>query len=255
MSRWRPVFAVALICLIGLAVSKAGLLAAPPFQEDVYFISFPTPGATVSGVVEILGSVAHPNFASYGVFYSPGAMATADSQWQRIAFESQPVINGVLAVWDTTARTEDGQPLVPNGVYTLALARYQQGSSGPDTPLFFVENVIVDNVEEVIPTPTLTPLPTAVPMTPTSVPVEQPPTATPLPSPTPQPGETPVSAATEDEGGGGGVAFDFARLRIAFFEGVRIALLLFGLWGIYVFGKIAFRYYLRTRRPGPRGRM
>ncbi|HIE38748.1 MAG TPA: hypothetical protein EYP77_06730 [Anaerolineae bacterium] len=233
-------------------LSRGGLLAAPLAQGDQVIILSPGDGATVSGAVEIIGTVTHPNFVSYGVLYAPGPAPTADSQWVEVVFGVQEQVeNGVLAVWDTTARTEDGQPVVPNGVYTLALARYRQGSDTPD--LFFVRNVTVNN-EEVTPTPTLTPLPPAVPATPTAVPVEQPPTPTPRPSPTPRPGETPAAAPIVEEDEGGGLAFDVGRLRAAFFDGARITLLLFGLWGLYVFGKAAVRYYLRTRRPGPPGR-
>ncbi len=245
MPRWRLFFA-ALILGAGLAFPMAAMLAAPPQQEDQYVILYPQEGATVSGVVEIVGTVVHPNFVSYGVLYAPGPAPTADSQWVEIVFGvQQPVVNGVLATWDTTA--------LPNGVYTLALARYRQGIDTPDVA--FVRNITVYNpVEEATPTPTETPLPTAIPFTPTSVPVEQPPTATPYPSPTSRPEETPTpfSPAAEEEGGG--FTLDVSRLRAAFLDGVKIALLLFGLWGLYVFSKAAVRYYLRTRRFGPPGK-
>lgn len=248
----RRLALVALILFGVLELSGSPLLAAPLFQGDQVVIVSPGDNATVSGVVEIIGTVTHPAFVSYGVLYAPGPAPTAESQWVEIVFGVQePVVNGVLATWDTIARTEDGQPVVPNGVYTLALARYRQGSDTPD--LFFVRNVTVYN-EEVTPTPTLTPLPTAVLATPTSVPVEQPPTPTPRPSPTPRPGETPAAAPIVGEDQGGGLAFDTSRLRSAFFDGAKITLLLFGLWGLYVFGKAAVRHYLRTRRPGPPGR-
>lgn len=241
MRKWLS-FVIVMLLTGALAV---GVRAAPPdvpTQQDAYVITYPTNGATVSGVVEIRGTVAHPNFASYGVFYAPGPTPTGDSRWVRIAFESQPVVDGVLAVWDTTS--------LPDGLYTLALARYQQGSGGPDEPLFFVTNITVYN-QGAVPTPTETPtplpMPTAVDTTPTPVPIEQPPTATPYPTATLAPGETP-SAVEEGEGGEeGGFALDTARLRAAFLDGAKITLLLFGLWGVYVLSRAVVRYLIRTR--------
>lgn len=238
-------------CLLLMVVGASGPVAAAPLsQEDQNEILSPVSGATVGGQVEVIGTVTHPNFDRYSLFYAAGASATGSSQWKPIVLDiRQPVVAGVLGVWDTTARGEDGQPTVPNGVYTLALARYRQGIDTPD--LRFVGNITVFN-EEVTPTPTQTPLPTAVPGTPTAVPVEMPPTATPLASPTPRPDETPVAAPPDQ---GGGAVVDLVRLRGAFFEGARIAVSLFALWGLYVFGKAAIRYHLRTRsRPPGTGR-
>lgn len=261
MPRWRT--ALAAIVLLGL-LSGGDLLAAPPLQDDQYVINSPGDNATVSGVVEIRGTVTHPNFNSYGVLYAPGPAPTADSQWTIIVFGvEQQVVNDVLAEWDTAALTEDGQPVVPNGVYTLALARYRDGREDPD--LYYVRSVTVNN-EDVTPTPaptdTAEPLPTAAQATPTSVPVEQPPTSTPRPSRTPAPDGSGEADSPSDDGGadtgeeeeeGEGLAIDVGRLRSAFMRGMRITLLLFGLWGLYIFGKAGVRYYLRTRRSGPRG--
>jgi hypothetical protein len=220
----------------------------------------------VSGQVEILGTVTHPSFDSYGVFYAPGASPTGDSQWVEIVFNvREPVSNGVLAVWDTAAFTADGQRAVPNGVYTLALARYRQGSGEPD--LQFVRNVTVNNVD-ITPTPTPAEEPTATPVegTPTAVPVDQPETPTPEPAATEETEETPaaVGEADEDENGGDGdgdgeggeglslsnieLPIDVSELRTAFLDGVKITLLLFGIWGVYVFLKAIVRYLMRTGR-------
>jgi hypothetical protein len=251
MLKLRTVLTVLLLLLI-VGAATGRLAAAPLPQDNQYFISYPTEGAMVSGAVEIIGTVTHPNFDSYGVLYAPGAGPTADSQWVQIVFGAgEQVSNGVLAVWDTAAFTEDGQPLVPNGVYTLALARYRGGSTEPD--LQFIRNITVNNID-VTPTPaepTSTPeaMPTAAVATPTSVPVEQPPTATPRPSAVPGSDETPEAGPGEgnEEEGDGGVELpiDPGQLRGAFFEGARITLLLFVLWGVYVLLKAGVRYLMR----------
>lgn len=221
------------------------LLAAPPPQDNVVIITFPTSGVTVSGVVQILGTVTHPNFDRYSIYYAPGPAATATSQWQPLVLDVRnQVVNGVLAEWDTTAVAEDGLPVVPNGVYHMVLIRYRQDGA---TDSFFVNNITVLN-EAVTPTPTPTEevaeIPTPEPATPTAVPLEMPPTATPRPSPTPRPGETP----TAPPGGGGGIRLETTQIGGAFLRGARITLILFGAWGLYLLAKAGFRYYLRTRR-------
>ncbi|MBN1955515.1 MAG: hypothetical protein JW900_10765 [Anaerolineae bacterium] len=247
MPKWKPTLTMLLIVSV-LAIAQASpSSAAPPHQDDVAIIVSPTDGTTVSGAVEIVGTVTHPTFTAYSIYYAPGPSPTGGSQWRTIVFQaSDPVSNGVLAVWDTTALDENGQPLVPNGAYHLSLVRYRQGSSDPDLQIF-VRNITVNN-QAATPAPEPTsepePLPTSAAATPTPVPIEQPPTPTPRPSPTPAPGETP-SAAGEDEDDGIGMAFDTGQLSNIFFDGVKITLLLFGLWGMYVLIKTLVRYFFR----------
>jgi hypothetical protein len=236
MLRWRV--ALTILILAGFLVGSVGpTLAAPPRQEDQAIIVSPTAGSTVSGRVDIIGTVTHPSFVSYGVRYAPGAAPAADSQWVPIVIDvEEPVVNGVLATWDTTA--------IPDGVYTLELTRYREGVPAPD--FRYVNDITVsDEAGAPTPTPTLTPLPTAAPGTPTAVPVERPSTPTPVSSATPRPGETPAAVVAE-EGEEEGPALDLSRLRTAFFNGVKVALLLFVLWGLYVFGRAVIRYLLRT---------
>jgi hypothetical protein len=250
MRRWSKV--LALLVLAGsLGLAGGQLMAAPLPQVDQVVITSPRDNANVRGAVEIVGTAAHPNFESYGVLYAAGPGPTGNSRWVTIVFGvEEQVVDGVLAVWDTAARTEDGQPVVPNGVYTLALVRYREGGTEPDTQ-FFVRNVSVLNEEgeeEATPTPTLPPLPTAVPVTPTPVPVDMPPTPTPRPTAEPGVGPAPAAPAEGEGEEGGAAALDVGRLRGAFFDGVKIALLLFVFWGLYTLGKVVVRYYLRTGR-------
>jgi hypothetical protein len=228
------------------------LSAAPPSQENQYLIASPTEGAVVSGQVEIIGTVTHPSFYSYAVFYAPGPVPSSSSAWVPIVLDVQePVSNGVLAVWDTTLLDEAGQPLVPNGVYHMTLVRWREGSTDPDQ--VFVRNITVNNAD-ITPTPseptaTPEPMPTEVGGDiATPVPIEQPPTATPRPTATAEPGETPgAGAESEGEGTGSPLAIDVEQLRAAFLDGVQITLLLFAFWGVYVLVKAIVRYFMRTR--------
>ena len=253
MIKWRTALII-LVVLGSVCVAQGRLMAAPLFQQDLNVITFPGDSATVSGVVEIIGTASHPNFNSYGVLYAPGPAPTGESQWVAINFGvEQEVVGGSLALWDTTAFTEDGQPVVPNGTYTLALARYRDGSSEPD--LYYVRNITVNN-EDVTPTPAATPEPlaTAVPVTPTPVPVEQPPTLTPRASDVAEPEETqvaPVPISQEETGEEQSSPLDLGRLRDAFIRGARTTIILFVVWGLYVAGRTAVRYFLRNRELQP----
>lgn len=242
----RRKLALILGSLLVTYLAAGGNLTAAPPQENVVIITFPTNGATVSGVVQIRGSVAHPNFDRYSIYYAPGPAATANSQWQPLVLDvRQQVIDGVLAQWDTTAIAEDGSPLIPNGVYHMVLIRYREGDV---TDSFFVNNITVLN-ELATPTPTpeeVAEIPTPGLETPTLAPVEMPPTATPRPSPTPRPGATPA-APTGGGTGRGTPVLDGAQILNSFMRGARITLILFALWGLYLLVKALFRYYLRTR--------
>lgn len=244
----RKWFALTLALALALLMGRP-LRAAPSAQDNIVVITYPTSGTTVSGVVQILGTVTHPNFDRYSLYYAPGPAATATSQWQPIVLDvRQQVVNGVLAQWDTTAIAEDGSPLIPNGVYHMVLIRYRQDGA---TDSFFVNNITVQN-EFVTPSPTPTeevqPFPTPVAETPTPVPVEGPPTPTPGPTATPRPGAAVTPTPTTRSGGR--IQIDTAQMAGAFLRGARITLLLFGLWGLYLLVKAGFRYYLRTRRRG-----
>lgn len=252
MIKWRT--ALAAIVLLGMVgLMSRPLSAAPPPQENQYLIASPTEGAVVSGQVEIVGTVTHPSFYSYAVFYAPGPVPSSSSAWVPIVLDVQePVSNGVLAVWDTTLLDESGQPVVPNGVYHMTLVRWREGSTDPDQ--VFVRNITVNNAE-ITPTPAEpTDTPEAMPTeagggdVATPVPIEQPPTATPRPTATPEPGATPGAGADSgDEEGGSPLAIDVEQLRVAFLDGVRITVLLFAFWGVYVFIKALVRYFMRTR--------
>ena len=249
MSRWWVVPIAILILLGSVALAGGRLLAAPPPQANQCAITWPTEGAAVSGVVEITGFATHTEFRAYGLAYAAGPAPTAASNWQWLVWDVQEQVNGgTLATWDTAALSVAGQPVVPNGVYHLTLVCYRQGSTDPTQ--VFVRNITVNNVETTpTPAPTDTPeaQPTASLVTPTAVPVEQPPTSTPFPTPTLAPGETPRPASSGGGEEGSEPPIDMRQVRSNFFTGVKVTLLLFALWGLYLFGKAAVRYYLRSR--------
>ena len=254
---WGTILAGAL--LVMALMSGPGLAA--PLQQARSVITYPAEGMTVSGVVEIQGIATHPNINSYQIRYAAGPQPTGDSQWVDFAIvEGTQVENDVLATWDTTA--------LPDGMYTLALAVW--GADDAASPyVFFVRNLTVNNAqpvpsptseaEEPAETETPEPLPTAViGPTPTPVTVEQPPTATPQPSPIggseEEEEETLVAPSDEtdgDDGGGLSLPINTEEIQSAFYQGGKIALALFALWGGYIFIKALIRWGLRQNIAWP----
>ena len=244
MRRRVMVIGIATILMLALLIVASPGWAAPlPQWRSV--ITYPEPGMTVGGIVEIRGIATHGNFDNYQVRYAPGTNVGGDSAWVEIVmFVETPVDNGVLCTWDTST--------VPDGPYVLALAVW--GVDDPSNPhVHFVEHIIVDN--SLLPTTEPTPeqLPTvAAGPTQTSVSIAQPATPTPRPSPSPMPEGQEVAPTPTVEETGAGFSLNTPVLRDAFCTGGLITAMLFLLWGLYVLAKASIRWYLRdtTRPPG-----
>lgn len=224
------------------AVGSPGWAA--PLLQWRSVITYPEPGMTVGGIIEIRGYATHANFDTYQVRYAPGTKVVADSAWVDIVmFVGTPVENGVLCTWDTTT--------VPDGPYVLALAVW--GVGDPDNPhVHFVEHIVVDNSTFPTSEPTPQSMPTvAAGPSPTPVAIVQPATPTPRPSPTPPPGGEGIATPTEEEGG---TSFNWntSVLRDAFCTGGLITAMLFLLWGLYATAKASIRWYLRGGTGPPR---
>jgi hypothetical protein len=229
---------------IALAMVLLGVVLpsrAAPLHQWRSVITYPEPGMTVGGIVEIKGIATHARFDSYQVRYAPGSNVVADSAWVDIVMlVPNPVDNGVLCTWDTTT--------VPDGPYVLALAVW--GLEDAENPhVHFVEHVIVDNSSFVpSPEPTAESAPAAtVPAGPTSTlpSIVQPPTSTPRASTEPEAGEeigtfTPTPEAEEPA-----LDLDTSMLQDAFCTGGLIAVMLFLLWGLYTMAKASIRWYMR----------
>lgn len=165
-------------------------VVAPPTPapgELQLFISSPSEGATVNGVLPVFGSASLPAFASYelqyGVSHDPGAFSPPIS-----GPFGAPVLDGQLGAWDTTG--------LSNGPHTLRLLmRASNGAQYETRVRLFVDNTPPTDM----PTPTFTvepPTPTWTPEPPTPLP----PTETPwpidtpvIPTDTPWPTDTPIA--------------------------------------------------------------
>jgi len=165
-----------LLCLL----VPAGLTAAQPAGQ----ITSPRDRAAVRGQVPIEGSAAHDQFQKYELHYGPEP--NPGDQWTPVGGSpfGVPVIQGRLALWDTT--------LIPDGLYSLRLRIVRLDGNYDE---YFVRGIQVSNTF-----PTDTPMPAASP-------TASRPTDTPAPtltviiavptivSPTPKPTNTPLPTA------------------------------------------------------------
>jgi hypothetical protein len=215
-----PVFISLLVLAVPLAQAQSQGLAV---------ITTPLDGATVAGVVPILGTATHPQFLRYELAfgYSPNPTDTWFTLQEPV---KTPVVNEVLGRWDTTGVTD--------GVYTLRLRVYW-------TERLFVEAFARDvRVQNATPTPppapqTTLPAPQA---TATATPaIRLPPTSTPRP--------TTVVASANTTSRPSNPAPNWLDKQIigrALITGLMLTASLFVLLGLYQGIKATLRY--RPRR-------
>lgn len=229
-----------LATLIGLA--SAALCAGTAAQGEACVIMSPRDGSILSGMVEVVGATTHPQFWKYEL-----AVATEGSDgWAVLAVREQQVVEGRLALWDTSA--------FANGTWQLRLRTVVRSGNYLE---WFVRGLIIANGTPTSrATPTATPTPTASPTEtaspgplPTVAVVVKVPTVPPAASPTPaaQPGTAPRYSLPS--------APSLAQLGRAVVGGGLAAALLFLLWGIFVgsrklWGRL-LQIDLRAGRKGP----
>jgi hypothetical protein len=232
-------------------------------------ITQPASGDTISGIIEVLGTAVHPDYLRYELAFLrqdvPGA------EWIVFAEGSQPVSNGVLAVWDTTVGRAIGSPVFPDGRYQLRLRVVKTDFNYDE---YFVTDLTIQNDG---PTPTPTPDETAVALTATIAAIPAQPTGstessfqqpTPLPSLTPfptltppptvvgQPSAAPQTGSSDGDGGllGQLEAVETDRVGSAFWLGIRLTAGLFLAAGLYLLLRWAARrlwhFYWKNKSSG-----
>ncbi|MCB8980045.1 MAG: hypothetical protein H6657_21755 [Ardenticatenaceae bacterium] len=239
------------VCLFVLALTfallNAGTQAAIVLAQTGSGITAPASGETISGVVEVRGTAVHPDYLRFELAF---ANQTSGTDWIVFAEGSEPVVDGVLAVWDTTVGQAVGAPVFPDGRYQLRLRVVKTDFNYDE---YFVTDLIIQNEGA---TPTPTPDETDVGLTATAVAPAQPtgsdessfqqptplPSLTPFPSPTPPPtvvGGTPAApqaVGASDEGGllGQLETAETDRVGSAFWLGIRLTIGLFLIAGGYL---------------------
>ncbi len=104
------------------------------------YITFPESGSTVSGIVEIRGSIPDTNFSSAKISYAYAA--TGGDNWFQIVELSEPMKDLVLAKWDTT--------IITDGTYRLKLSVATTNGTVNEV---IVDQITVMNYTHVINTP------------------------------------------------------------------------------------------------------
>jgi hypothetical protein len=237
--QWPTLLILSFVMLVGQA------------QTPASGITEPAGGDTVSGVVVVRGTAVHPDYLRYELAFLQES--NPEAGWIVFAEGNQEVVNGTLAVWDTTVGRDIGAPIFPDGRYQLRLRVVKRDYNYDE---YFVTNLTVAGDQ---PTPTATqPAATAAAgqVEATSIAPEgtssfqQP---TPLPSltpfPTPTPPATPpavVSAGPEEEGGSGGVlgalaAVETSRFSRAFWRGAMLTGVIFAAMALYLLLRAAGR--------------
>lgn len=219
-------------------------------------ISEPAAGDTISGIVVVRGTATHESFLRYELAFNTGG------DWIVFAEGTQPVVQGTLAIWDTTVGGPT-TPVFPDGTYRLRLRVVRQDYNYDE---YFVRDLLLAN-QEITPTPELTatvatgtPTPAAAgAATPVSTQPALLPSLTPFPTTSPE--ATLASAIFPDEGvtgqpdpAGGGreglfqrlLALDTAGLYSAFWKGARLAFLPFAILALYLVLREGFRRLWRT---------
>lgn len=250
--------------LFWLALTFVGLLAfwqatAVSAQSNSGIVA-PASGETIAGVVEVRGTAVHPNYLRYELAFLQQNVAGAD--WIVFAEGAEPVINGTLAVWNTTVGRDIGAPVFPDGRYQLRLRVVKTDFNYDE---YFITDLIIQNEG---PTPTPTPDETAVALTVTAAAIQtqpadsagssfqQPtplPSLTPFPTPTPPPtvvGGAPAAPPTGDSESEGGLlgqleAVETSQVGSAFWLGMRITALLFLAAAGYLLLRWIIRYLWR----------
>lgn len=256
--------------LLSFILSEGHLLWAAA-QTPTSGITQPASGDTVSGVVIVQGTAVHPDYLRYELAFLQES--NSEAGWIVFAEGDQQVINGTLAVWDTTVGRDIGAPVFPDGRYQLRL-RVVKSDYNYDE--YFVTNLTVATAP---PTPTPTATVTAVPaegatvIAPSGTVTFQQPTAlpslTPFPTPTPArvvaggieasgPQSPPEETGPDADSGGllaALAAIETGRFRRAFWLGALISGAIFVAVGLYLLLRAAGRRLWRllwTRLIGER---
>lgn len=226
-----------IIMLLAAAFARVG----PPARAQTAgtaALTSPLEGAVVTGVVPLNGTAAHPSFVRYELAfaYLPNPTNTWFSVQEAAA---TPITDGVLGRWDTTQ--------IADGLYTLRLRVF---FSDQDFLESIVPSVRVQNAASAAtpvaagptPTPNLTPVSTPNELTtplPTLAPTSTalivlPPTPTARPSATPRADAVPTPMALPSR-------LNLELLQSAFWAGVQLTLISFGVMGVYLLLRTLWR--------------
>lgn len=189
--RLSAVVAITLILLAGLSAAVTPALPVAAQSNPLARIISPSSEQSIRGNVTIQGTAASGQFVRYEIAYAAEPDLVT---WTVIGGGTQPVENGVLAVWNT-------RPL-PDAAYALRVQVFNADGSVFEG---FARNLKTTNA--------------AAPAT--------------APATADQPAEAAADAETA-AGASEAADFDLAAIPAAFMRGARVALLAFAALGAYV---------------------
>jgi hypothetical protein len=209
----------------------AVLLLTPPVlaqEAGTVTLTQPPPGAVLTGVVVLNGTATHPGFVRYELAFALDADPT--NTWFSIQEAvNAPVVAGPLGSWDTRG--------IVDGNYAVRLRMYTAERN-------FVEAVVrglrVQNT-----TPTATPL-AAVTPSPSGPTPTLPPTVTAvviaaIATPVPRPAANPLGEALAPF-----MSLTSVQINLAFWSGVRLSALFFGILGLYALWRWWWRRFIQS---------
>jgi len=206
------------------------LLASPVSAQETGSIAItqPSPGATLTGVVVLSGTATHPSFVRYELAFALEADPT--NTWFSIQEAvNTPVVEGALGSWDTRG--------IVDGNYAVRLRLYTSERN-------FVEAVVrglrVQNT-----TPTATPPATWTP-TPSGPTLTPPPTITAIVIAAISTPVAPPAAPSLGEGPLSFISLTPAQVSSAFWSGVRLSTLFFGILGLYALWRWWWRRFTQS---------
>lgn len=250
--RWLFVSSLLISLLICL-----GFLFSPAAAQAQNGFSQPVSGDVLSGIVIVQGTATDSSFLRYELAFLNESSLNGD--WIVFAQGDQPVIDGTLAVWDTSVGSASNR-VFPDGRYRLRLRVVRQDFNYDE--YFATDLTIANDSGTPTATPTLTTTGTLESATPelveTNLPVLTQPAPDVLPSltpfPTPSPQATPVNEALGPGSGGSGGettdrqgvfeqigGVDTGRFGQAFWQGVRIVAFAFTILAAYLLLRGLFR--------------
>jgi hypothetical protein len=237
-----------------MAVIVGSLLVGVVAAQGANGITSPRDNAVVQGVVLVEGTATDPSFLRYELAFFKEF--DPRGEWVVFATGDQPVVNGVLAVWDTTVGRDAGAPFYVDGTYRLRLRVVRQDSNYDE---YYVLGISLDNEAQLeTPTetpesePTVSPIPTSALAVPTELP-----TLTPFPTATPRPTAQQEGSVSVEEGAEAGPQESFLDLEgeistdqivSGICLGGRIALGFFGLLTAYFLFRALLRLLLGRAR-------
>ncbi|MBN1887303.1 MAG: hypothetical protein JW850_04915 [Thermoflexales bacterium] len=225
---------------LGVGSTLRGVTAAPLDQQDLALITSPQSNAQIAGMVQVIGSAAHPEFQRYELAWADEPNTT--DTWMVFATIETPIQDGVLGIWNTLQ--------APDGLYSLRLRVVRRDGNYGEVIVRGVRVANSQPLESPTPAvaPTIPPEPSQVPVVTTVTPelIVQPPTSTPAPpTATPTTDQEESTVDTLSRLNPASFSLNLDALQQACCNGAVYTFAAFLLWGAVLGARAIARFGLR----------